>query len=36
MLIAAIAAEAQVDPRGFDRAADTAERRLWQLEEDGT
>jgi hypothetical protein len=36
MVIAAIAPEAQVDPRGFDRAADAAERRLSQLEEDGT
>jgi len=36
LLIAAIAAEAQVDPRGFDRAAGAAGRRLSQLEEDGT
>jgi hypothetical protein len=36
MVIAAIAAEAQVDARGFNRAADAAARRLSQLEKDGT
>jgi hypothetical protein len=35
-VVAAIAAEAQVDPRGFKRAVAVAEERLAQIEEEAT
>jgi len=35
-VVAAIAPEAQVDPRGFKRAVAAAEERLAQVEEEAT